>query len=114
MTALLDRLLWTVDDDGETTHRLGAEWDGNHAARWEWGRYESEADLWQLSIGTTWSRWGLGIEADWHRWSRWVASRPFGGDNRRVDAREQSATLTLGPLYVSWRRAQPKPEPVLR
>lgn len=114
MTVLFDRLLWTVDDDGETRHRLGAEWDGNASPRWQWGRYESEADLWELSVGTSWSRWGIGIEADWHRYSAWISNRPpFGASGRRVPYREQGAQLMLGPLYVAWRRVKPArvPEP---
>lgn len=114
MSALLDRLFWTVDEDGETVHRLGAEWDGNHGPRWQWGDYRSEADLWELNVGTSWSRWGLGIEADWHHWSAWIADPPFSKTGERVPYREQSVTLTLGPLYVSWRRAHPARVPELR
>lgn len=108
MTALLDRLFWTVDEDGEVVHRLGAEWDGNHGPRWQWGTYVSEAELWELSVGTMWSRWGLGIELDWHRWSAWICPTGYVQEGGyRQPYREQSATLTLGPLYVAWRRARP-------
>lgn len=92
-------LFWTTDEDGETVHRLQREWDGNKGAWREWGRYTSEADFWQVSLGATWSRWGLGVDGDWaHQWG-WAGCR--------VPYRNQSLTLTVGPWYVGWMRHKP-------
>lgn len=98
-------LFWTVDEDGETIHRLAREWDGNHAPWKEWGNYESETKNWQLAIGATWSHWGLGPEADWSRWATWVYK-----ENKRVPTRTWTVSFTLGPWYVSWTRISPVKE----
>ncbi len=94
------RLFWTVDEDGERVHRLQSEWDGNKGPWKQRSGYRSEADYDDLSVGVSWSRWGLGVEVDWHRYTAWI-----GGAS--VPYRNQSATVTLGPWYLSWTRARP-------
>lgn len=98
-------LFWTVDEDGKRVHRLQAEWDGNSGPSHQCGEYRSQADQWELSAGTTWSRWGLGIDVGWTHEAVWVGA----ANGRTVHYRRQDATLNLGPWYLSWTRCKPLP-----
>ncbi|MCU1592434.1 MAG: hypothetical protein JWP11_3690 [Frankiales bacterium] len=97
------RLFWTTDEDGETVHRLQAEWDGNKGPAYQRGDYRSEAEQWELSAGVMWSRWGLGVDVGWTHEATWVG----GADGTTVHYRRQDAVLHLGPWYVSWTRCRP-------
>lgn len=93
------KFFWKIDEDGERVHRLQHEWDGNKGAWRTWGTWRSDADNWEINVGTLWSRLGVGIDYDWGHEQRW------GKDRTRYS--RHSLTVTVGPWYVGWMRCKP-------